>query len=176
VVCKARVLMAAPAALRIAGFFPWTGDWSGGRSIERAVALALADIDADPSILPHTRLSMPCVWPNASDCPQPNFTDTRCLAEYGESKLFDPLFTADDPGAPPLVGLLGAGCTAVCLAMQAFVNAWQVPMLSYGCTSAVLNDVTAYPFFLRAAPDVRRRRAPYTFPTSPLLSAPPPPV
>ena len=144
----------APPVVRLAGFFPLDGAWSGGRSVVPAVRFALEDIAADPTLLRHTRLEVDCVSPNAT-CH--GLHDTECSALAAVERLIqvqsfyqDKIVGSSDP---PLVGVVGAGCSQVCLIMQQLLNVWRLPMLSYACSSPALSQVEAYPYFMRTAPD-----------------------
>ena len=129
-----------PPTLRLAGLFPMQGAWSGGVSVAPAVEMALQDVNSDTGVLPHTRLEMVAL-------------DSACDVQTATTAFFDAHMAHTDlvPNStdPPLVGLLGAGCSGVCEALSLLSKTWHYPMLSYACTSATLSDATVYPNFLR---------------------------
>jgi ABC-type branched-subunit amino acid transport system substrate-binding protein len=50
---------------------------------------------------------------------------------------------------PPFVGILGAGCSGTCMAMQNLANTWRYPTLSFACAAPTLTAKNYYPYFLR---------------------------
>ena len=107
-----------PPVLRLGGFFPFSGPWTGGISVAPAVMLALDDINNDTSILNGTLLQVACVTPGIP-CP---VSDTQCNAQAGLLALLasHQTYSGKTAGSddPPLVGLLGGGCSGVCESMQ----------------------------------------------------------
>jgi ionotropic glutamate receptor len=138
---------ATPPHLRLAGFFPMTGNWLGGVSVRPAVDMALQDINADPDVLPNTTLS---VVPFDSACSEDEGVRQLLSAHTG--------YVNRQRGSsdPPFVGLLGAGCSSACEAMQTLANIMRYPTLSYACTSPSLSSSRRYPQFLRTTlPDTQ---------------------
>jgi hypothetical protein len=120
-----------PPVLRLAGFFPMEGPWDGGISVWPAVRLALADVNADPSVLPNTSLEV--VFHN-SQCSKATATSQLIDAHYAYATR---LRNSTDP---PFIGVLGGGCSGVCEAQALLADLWGYAAVSYACTSPTLSD------------------------------------
>ena len=51
--------------------------------------------------------------------------------------------------ATDLDAIIGGGCSVVCLPVSLLAAAWNIPAVSYGCTSGRLSDKETYPTFFR---------------------------
>ena len=45
--------------------------------------------------------------------------------------------------------IIGDACSTVCYPTSLLASAWNVPIISWGCTSEILSDKSAYPTFSR---------------------------
>jgi hypothetical protein len=136
-----------PPLLRLAGFYPMTGSWPGGVSVRPAVEMALQDVNADPNVLPNTTLE---VIPYDSACSQTEGVRQLIAAHY--AYVNRQRGSAD----PPFVGVLGAGCSRTCEAMQQVSNVLRYPTISFACSSPSLSNKRAFPQFLRTTlPDTQ---------------------
>lgn len=128
-----------PPLVRLAGFFPMQGGWSGGVSVWPSVQLALEDVNNATDLLPNTKIEV-------------IFHDSQCNGQVGLDRLIDAHNAHREKvnsTDPPLVGIIGAGCSGVCKNQQLLANVWKYPTVSFACTSGALTDKVAYPFFMR---------------------------
>ena len=52
----------------------------------------------------------------------------------------------------PRIGVIGPASSKVCTAVSFPASWYEVPMVSYSCTSVTLSDKAKHPFFLRGVP------------------------
>lgn len=50
-----------------------------------------------------------------------------------------------------LDGIIGGGCSTVCVPVSLLAAAWGIPVISYGCLLSTLGDKDTYPTFARYA-------------------------
>ncbi|XP_071950714.1 atrial natriuretic peptide receptor 3-like [Antedon mediterranea] len=112
---------------------PYTGSWPIGSKIASAASIAIDDIQNDPALLPNRSIGF--LW-----------NDTRCNAGDG-------LYEVVDLWSHGLVlhlhGFIGAGCDSVCEPSGLLTAAWDLPMISWGCTSSSMSNKLNYPTFVR---------------------------
>ena len=111
---------------------PMTGDWSPGRNLIGAVALAIADINADPGILGGKRLSFAPVRDDGCDRWKALGACSDMIEEDG-----------------PIIGLIGPGCSGGCESTAALSVAKNLPQISPFCGSPTLSDKKNFPNFVR---------------------------
>ena len=133
---------ALPAEVRVLGIFPQSGGWPGGVAAIPAFELALEEINADDTLLPNTNLTGVTV----DDACTKSGGITGPLSECGplspntgcteDNKYFDVI--------------VGSGCSSSCEATARLAEAWEVPQVSWACTSPSLSNTAEYPWFVRA--------------------------
>lgn len=112
---------------------PWTGSRPVGTTIASAASIAVFDINNNASILPGKTLRF--VW-----------KDTKCLEKKGLYEIVQ-LWAHTDQNK--IHGFVGPGCDEVCEPSGLLASAWNIPMVSWGCTSTHLDDKTAFSTFAR---------------------------
>ncbi|XP_014672101.1 PREDICTED: gamma-aminobutyric acid type B receptor subunit 1-like [Priapulus caudatus] len=115
----------------LAVLLPVSGARPIGRTVGSAVAIAVDDINADASLLPRTRLRF--VW-----------SDTKCDETQGLARVVEFL-----TGDVRVDAFIGPGCDDVCQSAGLLAAHWNVPMVSWGCTSSALTAGDRYPTFAR---------------------------
>ncbi|XP_002733692.2 atrial natriuretic peptide receptor 1-like [Saccoglossus kowalevskii] len=116
--------------ITIGVLLPWTGSWSIGRSIGGAVSVAVDYINSNHNILPNRTLQF--VW-----------KDTGCTEKQGLTEAVN-LWSTTQPHA-----LIGGGCDEMCEPVGLLASSWNIPMVSWGCTSSYLSDKFEYETFAR---------------------------
>lgn len=115
----------------IAVLLPFSGPRPIGRTVASAAAIAVDDINKNQQLLPSTTLNF--VW-----------NDTRCDETQGLATIVNYLTNPKTIDA-----FIGPGCDEVCRAGGLLASYWNVPMVSWGCTSSTLTDTERYPTFAR---------------------------
>ncbi|CAN6183586.1 unnamed protein product [Urochloa humidicola] len=118
---------ARPAEVRIGALF--TFDSVIGKAVRPAIELAVAHVNADPSILPGTKLSV-------------LMEDTNCSGFIGTMEALQLL-------AKDVVAVLGPQSSAVAHVICHAVNELHVPLISFAATDPTLSSLE-YPYFVRA--------------------------
>ncbi|CAM0146167.1 unnamed protein product [Urochloa decumbens] len=118
---------ARPAEVRIGALF--TFDSVIGKAVRPAVELAVAHVNADPSILRGTKLSV-------------LMQDTNCSGFVGTIEALQLL-------AKDVVAVLGPQSSAVAHVICHAVNELHVPLISFAATDPTLSSLE-YPYFVRA--------------------------
>lgn len=116
----------------IGGAFPFSGGWPVGGLVQPSIDLALEEINKNEDVLPG--VTAVGVW-----------GDTKCLPSHGLSKFVS---MVKDNG---IQALIGCGCSVACEPIASLGGAWQIPQISWGCTSPILSDKALFPYFLRTA-------------------------
>ncbi|EER97313.1 glutamate receptor 3.4 isoform X1 [Sorghum bicolor] len=116
-----------PAEVRIGALF--TFDSVIGKAVRPAIELAVADVNADPSILWGTNLSV-------------LMQDTNCSGFVGTIEALQLL-------AKDVVAVLGPQSSAVAHVISHAVNELHVPLISFAATDPALSSLE-YPYFVRA--------------------------
>ena len=73
-----------------------------------------------------------------------HWRDTQCNERIGEKMLIDVWRDNQD-----LDVIIGDACSTVCYPTSLLASVWNVPIISWGCTSEILSDKSAYPTFSR---------------------------
>ena len=101
-----------------------------------AVSLAIAEINADTTLLPNTQLLARTLKTNCSAIPTVKaMLDT--VAPYWDG------YTAGANG--PVIGIVGTYCSSEAMAASGISSWGRVPMIGYGATSPALSDKYKYP-------------------------------
>ncbi|XP_033122630.1 atrial natriuretic peptide receptor 1-like [Anneissia japonica] len=112
---------------------PYTGRWPIGSHIATAAAIAVDDIQGNSSLLPNRSIAV-------------ILNDTKCEAVVALPKVINLLSNEVVNG---LHGFIGGGCNSVCEPIGLLAAAFNLPMISWGCTSTSLSDKLEYPTFVR---------------------------
>ncbi|CAL5072420.1 unnamed protein product [Urochloa decumbens] len=118
---------ARPAEVRIGALF--TFDSVIGKAVRPAIELAVAHVNADPSILRGTKLNV-------------LMQDTNCSGFVGTVEALQLL-------AKDVVAVLGPQSSAVAHVICHAVNELRVPLVSFAATDPTLSSLE-YPYFVRA--------------------------
>jgi ABC-type branched-subunit amino acid transport system substrate-binding protein len=102
--------------------------------------MALEEINADPALLPDTVL----VGVTADDACTKSGGITAPLSQCG------PLSEATGCTDKYFDVIVGSGCSSSCQATARLAEAWEVPQVSWACTSPSLSNTNEYPWFVRA--------------------------
>ncbi|KAF7008214.1 hypothetical protein CFC21_023039 [Triticum aestivum] len=116
-----------PAEVRIGALF--TFDSVIGRAVKPAIELAVADVNADPTVLPGTKLSL-------------LMQDTNCSGFVGTIEALQLL-------AKDVIAVLGPQSSAIAHIISHAVNKLQVPLISFAASDPTLSSLE-YPYFVRA--------------------------
>ncbi|KAK3125186.1 hypothetical protein QOZ80_7BG0601450 [Eleusine coracana subsp. coracana] len=116
-----------PTEVRIGALF--TFDSVIGNAVRPAIELAVADINADPSILPGTKLSV-------------LMQDTNCSGFVGTIEALQLL-------AKGVISVLGPQSSAIAHVISHAVNELHVPLISFAASDPTLSFLE-YPYFVRA--------------------------
>lgn len=115
----------------MAVLLPWSGNRPLGKTIAGAVTLAIEKLNADETLLPNRTVEF--VW-----------NDTQCNVKYGLKEAVD-FWRYQDP----LHVIIGGACSIVCEPVGLLAAVWEIPMVSWGCSSHILSDKKEYPTFAR---------------------------
>ena len=111
---------------------PWSGSWPVGKSMASAIPIALEDVNSRSQLLPNRTLRY--VW-----------NDTRCDAGDGLYEMVNMWMTLREN----LHAIIGGACDVVCEPAGLLAGKWNIPMVSWGCSSSVLSNRVAYPTLTR---------------------------
>jgi len=128
---------AAPLTIPIGSVMPLTrggAPLSGGRRLNRAIELAVAEINADAVLLPDVTLEL-------------RVRDNALSGPVGASAAFE-LFTAPDRVA----GIIGTSASNVAKAVSAVAGIFSTPVVDPSSTASELSSDTNFPFFTRVSP------------------------
>ncbi|CAD5124055.1 DgyrCDS12359 [Dimorphilus gyrociliatus] len=103
-----------------------------GQSIAGASRIAIDKINSDKNLLPDREIKF--FW-----------TDTACSAGQGLYKVVDMWFKY----GKNLHALIGGYCDAVCEPVGLLASHWNLPLISYGCSSSSLSNKNSYPTVCR---------------------------
>merc|ERR1712137_81909 len=133
-----------PSEVTLLGLFAQTGAFGSPDQFEwlSAARVAVENVNADPDILPNTQILL-------------DYSDTQTLEIVGVGNYLEQVNNSG-----PRIGVIGASSSKVCAAVS-FVTSWyELPMVSFSCTSPSLSDKTNHPYFLRGVPpDTAQGRA-----------------
>ena len=150
IILVTHIFLAIPACdskvFMLGTLFSW-GGWNacGRHGCGGAVSVAVDEINSDPVTFNtfHSqghRLAF-------------TYADTNCEAAVGLPRIPEMYFGS---GFPPVDAFIGPGCSVICEPGGHMAKQWNVPMISFICTSTKLSDKTLYPTFARtAAPSYR---------------------
>ncbi|KAG8099822.1 hypothetical protein GUJ93_ZPchr0013g35312 [Zizania palustris] len=116
-----------PASVRIGALF--TFDSVIGRAVRLAIELAVTDVNADPGVLPGTKLNI-------------IMQDTNCSGFVGTMEALL-LLTKD------VVAVLGPQSSTIARIISHSVNELHVPLISFAASDPALSSLE-YPYFVRA--------------------------
>ncbi|KAE8773691.1 Glutamate receptor 3.4 [Hordeum vulgare] len=116
-----------PAEVRIGALFTFGSVI--GRAVMPAIVLAVADVNADPTLLPGTKLSL-------------LMQDTNCSGFVGTIEALQLL-------AKDVIAVLGPQSSAIAHIISHAVNKLQVPLISFAASDPTLSSLE-YPYFVRA--------------------------
>ena len=119
--------VSAEFTVTIVALVPVTGDWPVGKTILGALPLAIEDINNDPNLLSNYTLEF-------------EYQDSECHDGTG---LSDAL-TFREELRDELVVIIGDGCDTVCETVGLLASHWRLPMITWGCGSALLTDMKYY--------------------------------
>ena len=105
---------------------PFSGERPIGRYIAGAMTIAVEVINNNDTLLPGRNLSF--VW-----------NDTECVGKVGLHETVDLFLTVRK-----LHGFIGGGCDEVCEPAGLLASAWNLPMVSWGCSSIHLSSKNTY--------------------------------
>jgi len=112
---------------------PWSG-WSIGPNSAGAIPVAIKAVNDDPNILVGHELKFV-------------HRDTECLPSKGLGYLFGMMNEHN------ISGLIGDGCSVVCEPTSLVTTFYNIPQVSWGCTSLSLSDKSTYTNFVRTVGD-----------------------
>ena len=112
ILCSVPEARAARNTIDLIGLFPMSGGWSGGVQVQPATALAIEQLNADPTVLPNHTVSM-------------RWNDTSC-SESGAGVAIGRLIAR----MPEAVGIFGAGCSSACTPVAFASEAWRLPQVT----------------------------------------------
>ena len=119
--------------LKVAYLIPWTGRYAPGLTMGPVILKALDNIIAR-NLLPGYEIAL--YW-----------RDTQCHQLTGVIKLID-IWKRE----PDLDVIIGDACSVVCYPASLLASAWNIPIISWGCTQQSLSDKTTHPTFSRVSP------------------------
>ncbi|KNC52294.1 cAMP-specific phosphodiesterase-4 B isoform [Thecamonas trahens ATCC 50062] len=124
-----------PINVTIVGLYPVTGSLaSPGQDIASAAKLAVSHVNAEPLLLPNTRIILEAV-------------DTQASAAQTTLSLLATLRNVQR-----IVAISGAAVSSVSRSVQNIVSVFNIPMISPASTAAVLSNKALYPTFMRVVP------------------------
>ncbi|KAL8623375.1 hypothetical protein ACOMHN_065909 [Nucella lapillus] len=118
--------------LYIMGFFPHSGSWYGGESLQPAVSLTFDQINSMCAVKGYRLHLIP--------------SDTKCDAGLAIYELFQLL-----AASPVKVAIVGAGCSFVSETLARSSRHWNLVQLSYASISPSLSDKSQFPKFARVS-------------------------
>ena len=108
---------------------PWSGPWHSGSNMGPAILPALEYIRRE-ELIPGYEIEL--LW-----------ADTECRKLTGMRKTVD-LWLKH--GADVIIG---DACSTVCITVSLMASVWNIPMVSWGCTAAILSDKSVHDTFSR---------------------------
>ena len=123
---------ALAANVTLAVFIPLTGDKSFGRKMGSAFLLAIEDVNSNPNLLPNHMLTY-------------FYNDTGCNARKGLGEVVDMWVNQ----AGNVHGMIGPACDLVCEPSGMLAANWQIPLISWGCSSSHLSNKDDFPTLAR---------------------------
>ncbi|KAK0061791.1 venus kinase receptor [Biomphalaria pfeifferi] len=122
----------------LGGLFPMSGKiWSQPGIVEGA-KLAVDLVNKDPQTLPNHTLEL-------------LVHDTKCEYDVAMNQFI----TLAQKKLPPIVGILGTGCSDPAERIAALSKHFNMMMVSYGAEAQSLSDREKYPYFFRTVPSVK---------------------
>ena len=117
--------------------FPWTGFYEVGKRSGGAVSVAVERINADNDTFETFHQqghSLKFVW-----------EDDKCDESVGLPLVAEMAIGRNES----VDSFIGPGCSVVCEPAGHLVAHWNIPMVSWGCTSSTMSDKIMYPTFAR---------------------------
>ena len=132
IICSSIIDVHLKETINLAVITPWSHDWPDlSLQATAGVVVALEDIIASGLLLSY---NINWKWVD-SWCSNPH-----AIIEL--EKLYNE-FNGD------IHGVIGDGCSAVCESFALLGAAWNVPIVSFGCTMSTLSNKIMYPTFAR---------------------------
>ncbi|KAJ8031037.1 Atrial natriuretic peptide receptor 1 [Holothuria leucospilota] len=117
--------------ITLAVLMPFTGSRPLGKTIAGAIPLAVEDVNINPTLLQNKTLDF--VW-----------NDTECNARAGLTEAVN-FWRYQEP----FHAIIGGACSIVCEPVGLLAASWNIPMVSWGCSSFILSNKEDYPTFGR---------------------------
>ena len=123
-----------------------SGAFPRGPKIAGAAALAVANVNADKTLLQGRRL-------------QYSWADSGCSAKQGLKAMGELL-----GGESRIDAVIGPGCSAACEVTSHLSAGRNIPQISWGCTSHILSDKFEHQLFSRTvSPETSKGPALFAF-------------
>ncbi len=116
---------------------PWTGFYAVGKRSGGAVTLAVEKVNEDNETfrkIHEDGHSLKFIW-----------EDDECSESIGLPLVAEMAIGRDEP----VDVFIGPGCSVVCEPAGHLVSHWNIPMVSWGCSSTKLSDKSVYNTFAR---------------------------
>ncbi|XP_022107598.1 atrial natriuretic peptide receptor 2-like [Acanthaster planci] len=110
---------------------PFSGQWPVGRYIAGAMTVAVDDVNSNENLLKGRNVTF--IW-----------NDTTCAGKNGLYQAVNMWLYVHR-----LHAFIGGGCDVVCEPVGLLASAWNLPMVSWGCSSLVLSNKDDYNTFVR---------------------------
>ncbi|XP_012937195.1 uncharacterized protein LOC101848348 [Aplysia californica] len=124
--------------LHLAGLFPLTGNSWSQPGLVLGAKLAVELVNLDPNTLPNHTLEL-------------LVADTECQYDTAISRFISMVLEPE----PPIVGILGTGCSDPAERIASLSKHFHMLMVSYGAEAQDLSDRQKYPYFFRTVPPVQ---------------------
>ena len=141
-----------PSEMRLLGIFPFSGGWAVGADALPGFELAIEEINANPDMLPNTTL----VGAYEDDGCSKRGGVLAPMTQCGPLSSHSPCTEAGNY----FDVIIGSGCSVSCEATARLAEVWEVPQISWGCSSPSLSVTANFPWFVRAVWRWTRRRTP----------------
>ena len=116
----------AGKTIHLAALIPVTGSWSAGLSTAGAIALAVKQVNADKLLLPGRVLEY-------------NWADSGCSPKQALVAMGELLGEEVHISA-----VIGPTCSAACEVTSYLSSGYELPQISWGCTSPTLSNKNEY--------------------------------
>lgn len=116
--------------LHLAYLLSWSHEWGVGYSIGSSIIIGIQEVRKR-----HLLDGYEITW---------SHRDTYCEPRHGLAMLIDIWDTS-----PDVDGIIGGDCSVVCHPTALLAAAWNIPSVSFGCSSKAFSNKTTYPTFSR---------------------------
>lgn len=117
--------------------------------LTQIIRATVEEINADPSILPGTKLGF-VFFNNCQNPPQ-----SLRFAVKGIRAAWDPLTHKNDSRVP-IIGIIGCQRSECSITMSTYLQIFQIPLISTSSTAQELSNKNYHPFFLRLVSNSRQ--------------------